>query len=106
MRYLSRPWASRGRGSDGPFGPSDCLLCTFEGNPSREPEYMKLMSGDIRGKTHTLVLFPYPKRDQAECPSRREFPVRPHGGQEPTSKAEKAGAEALQYMNKFLARIQ
>lgn len=52
------------------------------------------------------ILFPYPKRDHAESPPRREFPVRPKRGQEPATEAEQAGALALRHMNEVIARIQ
>lgn len=105
MRYLTRPWSSHGLQDEKAFTPEDCLLGELEGDGPLRQEASTLLSAQVRGQRRRLVLFPYPKREEALSPLRQGFPVRPRKGHEPTE-AEEEGARALQHMNEVLARIQ
>ncbi|MGB1209454.1 MAG: hypothetical protein ACPG7W_09710, partial [Paracoccaceae bacterium] len=86
------------------FGPSDCLLGTFSDAPP-DRACSVLMTGRVQGHDTGVVLYPYPKRDRAEAPLRRGFPVRPRHGKDQTE-VEQPGALALYHMKAVLARIQ
>lgn len=106
MRLLPRPWSADSLAEGTAFSPEDCLLGQYHGQPPKDFEYSSLLSGEVRGTRMGLVLFPYPKREEASGPGRHGFPVRPRTGHEPTTAAEEEGAAALQHMNEVLARIQ
>lgn len=106
MRLLSRPWSAQSLDEGKAFGPSDCLFGEYRGEAPRDLEYATILGGQIRDTTRGLVIFPYPKRDQAFAPNREDFPVRPRIGHDPATKAEEEGAAVLQHMNSVLARIQ
>lgn len=106
MRLLNRPWSVRFLEEGLPFGPDDCLVGEYSGKPPKSLEYTTLLSGKIRGADLSLACIPYPKREHALFPERKDFPVRPRTGHEPTTDAEIEGAAVLQHMNEVLARIQ
>ena len=106
MRFLKRPWAAKALAEGEAFGPEDCLIGSYQGANPGGYEYVTLLSGKVRGSDTSTILFPYPKREEAERPRRTGFPVRPRSGQDPTTPAEVDGAEALRHMNEVLARIQ
>lgn len=106
MRLLARPWAAQGLTVDEAFGPADCLIGNYQGVKPSGYEHINLLSGNIRGSETGTLLFPYPKREEAEGPCRKGFPVRPRPGHEPVTSFELEGAECLQHMNQVLARVQ
>jgi hypothetical protein len=64
------------------------------------------MSGDFEGETHSTLLHPYPRRENALLPDRVGFPIRPRNPRAPTTTFEHQSLEILQRMNEVLARVQ
>lgn len=106
MAFVSRPWSSRDLAEGATFGPTDSLIGDYQGAVPNGLEHVVLLNGTVRGATRNLALFPYPKRDRGEHPTREGFPIRPRKGYDPSNEAEEAGAAALRRMNEVLARIQ
>ena len=106
MRFLRRPWGAKSLVNEEAFGPSDCLIGSYQGVSPRGYEHMTLLSGSVQGTATSLALIPYPKREEASAPLRQGFPVRPRSGHDPATPQEEEGAEVLRHMNEVLARIQ
>ena len=106
MSDYIRPWRLGAVGTDGTFGPTDCLLSQVVGRTEDRSEHVVLMQATIRGSERKLLLHPYPARGSANAPTRSGLPIRPRRPDEPRTEAEQHASATLGRMNHVLARIQ
>ena len=103
---FARPYARQPLADGQPYGPDDAFLAISQGARDTPKGHTRLLSSQVDGQRHSLILLPYPPRGHSDMPVVRGLPPKPKAGGETKTDADTFAHATLWRMNQVLARVQ